>query len=496
MEAESISKDHPPTQDKLKSIILNYTAKNRQRVSAVLKKFSNSKVLETMLDIVEENPCEIYYICSMLTTLGPICQTNLTVEELVRAISTRDSVNISHFIQVLLHDGIIAADKLPEDLAIRKCTHFDCWNSKTYEHTGAKNLLYYKEKLKQYKEIVRNLRPKEAKLLPGSPKREPLPIIIPDEQHLVFNKLNFPDSDSLRAKVVECMQAKQTGKVLSQDNAYLLKHISTTLSLLDGKCLDVLNGCIPLYSTTEIKRFIKPLKDELTHTINNIDEIHKVIDLVYPNLGPGEPMYATLAGDAAQVYDMKKSINLYCFELLPLSSNFPVTPIHFKLLPKGSAPASIKKLYTDIISILEAKNIKVLFIATDGEKALDTVHNEFFDKYIKSILNQEFEKIIEAISSEEYIPLSDMLHLLKNARAHLLNHRLYVDPSNLICVNKALMDEALEFSKCLTDTSREGKMKDGYAIELFSWKTLVELYLHGRNEAAFFELPNVIAINR
>ena len=146
MEAESISKDPPPTQDKLKSTILNYTAKNRQRVSAVLKKFSNSKVLETMLDIVEENPCEIYYICSMLTTLGPICQTNLTVEELVRAISTRDSVNISHFIQVLLHDGIIAADKLPEDLAIRKCTHFDCWNSKTYEHTGAKNLLYYKEK--------------------------------------------------------------------------------------------------------------------------------------------------------------------------------------------------------------------------------------------------------------------------------------------------------------------------------------------------------------
>ena len=62
-------------------------------------------------------------------------------------------------------------------------------------------------------------RPKEAKLLPGSPKRETLPIIIPDEQHLVFNKLNFPDSDSLKAKVLECMQAKQTGKVLSQDNA-------------------------------------------------------------------------------------------------------------------------------------------------------------------------------------------------------------------------------------------------------------------------------------
>ena len=489
MEALTPHGDVPLDKEKLKSTILNYTAKNRQRTSVILQKFDNLIVLETMLDIIEENPCEIYYICSMLTTLGPICKSNLTVEELIQAVSSRNSVTVAHFIQVLLHDGIINADMLPDNLEISKFKHFQCWNSKSYEHSGAKNLLYYKNKLRQYKEMVKMMPPKEAKLLPGSPKRDPPQVSIPDEQHLVFNGLKCPDSNSLKAKVLECMHDKLEGKILSPDNAYLLKFVSATISLLDGKSLDVLNGCIPLYSTTEVKRFIKPVKDELLHTINNINEISKIIDLVYPNLESSELMYATLAGDAAQVYDMKEPNNLYCFEFLPLSSKLPVTPIHFKLLPKGAAPPSIKKLYTDIIAILEAKNIKILFIATDGEKALDTVHNEFFESHIASLLNHEFEKVIDSLSSGKYIPLSDILHLLKNARAHIINHKLYVDPCNLICVNKALMDEALEFSKCLTDTSREGKMKDGYAIELFSWKTLTELYLHGRNEAAFFILP-------
>lgn len=87
------------------------------------------------------------------------------------------------------------------------------------------------------------------------------------------------------------------------------------------------------------------------------------------------------------------------------------------------------------------------------------------------------------------IHLSDMLHLLKNARSYLLNHLLYVYPSKLICINKPLMEEALEHAKCLTDTSKEGRMKDGYAISLFSWETFVTLIKKNRYEAAFFVLP-------
>ena len=56
----------------------------------------------------------------MLTTLRPICKSNLTVEELIQAVSLRNSVKVAHFIQVILHDGIINADMLPDNLEFRK----------------------------------------------------------------------------------------------------------------------------------------------------------------------------------------------------------------------------------------------------------------------------------------------------------------------------------------------------------------------------------------
>ena len=56
----------------------------------------------------------------MLTTLRPICKSNLTVEELIQAVSLRNSVIVAHFIQVLLHDGVINTGMLPDNLEFRK----------------------------------------------------------------------------------------------------------------------------------------------------------------------------------------------------------------------------------------------------------------------------------------------------------------------------------------------------------------------------------------
>lgn len=52
-----------------------------------------------------------------------------------------------------------------------------------------------------------------------------------------------------------------------------------------------------------------------------------------------------------------------------------------------------------------------------------------------------------------------------------------------------MMIEELGSPMFLTDNSKEGRMKDGYAIELFSWNTFVELEKAGRYEVSFFILP-------
>ena len=59
MEAATPNGDVLLNKEKLKSTFHNYTAKNRQRTSIFYQKFDNLIVLETNLNIIEENPREI-----------------------------------------------------------------------------------------------------------------------------------------------------------------------------------------------------------------------------------------------------------------------------------------------------------------------------------------------------------------------------------------------------------------------------------------------------
>ena len=66
MEKEASKEDINFSKSKIRELVLNYNQKNKKRISEILKDYDNHLVIDSILDIIEENPCAIYYICSML----------------------------------------------------------------------------------------------------------------------------------------------------------------------------------------------------------------------------------------------------------------------------------------------------------------------------------------------------------------------------------------------------------------------------------------------
>ena len=239
---------------------------------------------------------------------------------------------------------------------------------------------------------------------------------------------------------------------------------------------------------------IEVYQEALTYTnISDIGEkIGKLLDLRLPDRGC--TILAALGGDAASIVDNTSNgripKNLYCFELLPLNWQLPAFPLHYQVYNPGSCPGSTKKIFTEIIRVLQSFNIKVIFKCVDGE----TTMNEWFDTIFGTVLTKEtltlpFDQVIELCKKHAFLspwPISDLLHLLKCGRAHAQGHLICLDLSHFICLNLTYFIQATGLTANLNDKSTQARMNDQYALEFFSYDALVRLIIHGRYDGAFY----------
>lgn len=136
----------------------------------------------------------------------------------------------------------------------------------------------------------------------------------------------------------------------------------------------------------------------------------------------------------------------------------------------------IKKVLNILKKKKKKKNIHVDFVATDGDRQYDSLHEEFFEvifNLFKS--NMSFTQIFDNISNSKNLekPISDFLHLLKMLRSNLVKCGLAVDNKNIISLKK---DQLLDYNmgKALIDLSSHVKMKDHYHLEIFPSKNILK----------------------
>lgn len=464
----------------LKTRLLKYDNKSRSKTKIFFQRFSNEQIIDMLFQIVNENPCEIHYIIDLLFTIKDIMPSPLSVNSFVSHILESDSMIDALFIQQLIYSGIFKLSDFSDVKWLFSINHFEFAHFSIHQ---SKILMANKIRLEKKEERKQSVSSKEKVL------KENMDFQKKDE---ISNKkffdcgiLHFSSKIEMQKKLIDEIIKKIQGN--NEEDFYLLKTFSSLVYTLDPHCFDIIRNFLPLFCETTVRNFICPLKYQMRDSIRDYKQIPIIINHFYPK--NHKIIYATLAGDAAQMYEKDIAKNLYCFELLPVESIYNVASIHFQFFDKGSAPPILREIFKDIIKELRKLDVRVIFTATDGEKAIDKTHNDFFNQYILKQINKPFFEIVDSFSIDDIIPLSDILHLLKNARSHILDHLIFIDAQNLISVNKYLMSVELGFPRFITDTSKESRMKDGYAIEFFSWKTFVELERAGRYDASFFILP-------
>ena len=273
-----------------------------------------------------------------------------------------------------------------------------------------------------------------------------------------------------------------------------LKLFSSVLLLLGSKAFRYVKNALPIYGETTCYSIITPGKQMYTKYIKELKYIHFMLDRFYGKLldDPKHPLYVTIAGDAAQLTSLQENNNIYAYVLMPLDHTLPILTLHVEFTKGGSSPKRIVEYYDTLINILKTRNIIVKCKATDGDKSFDPMHNDFFNEHIYRFWeSKSFDEIVDSLNEFNPIPVSDLLHLLKCARAHLLGHLIMVEPNRGLCVNLAQLKIAVELGAVLDDITKEGRQKDGYVLKLFSWDTFIKCLNKERYDAAYYLLPFV-----
>lgn len=291
-------------------------------------------------------------------------------------------------------------------------------------------------------------------------------------------------------------------KILNEKNDTNFHKFCSLLYILNKNSYIYLKSILPICSPSTCKYFIRPFKHTLKSMIQDRNCIAFILEMIYDGLihfenhKPVEPIYVTICGDAASLKPSFQSSSnaVYAFQMLPLKSKLPPAVFHLMECKNGPSNANVVKAFDDIIKYLKEIGFIVKYRATDGDISFDFVHDDFFEKYIEPNLDKTFDELVKLCSSAETIPLSDLLHLLKAARAKIINHLVMIDIPELKCLNTQLFADATNLGPVFNDRNSSGAMKDDYIFQLFSWFTFVEVMRKGRYDAAFYLLPYIYVL--
>ncbi|KAK8834775.1 hypothetical protein M9Y10_040434 [Tritrichomonas musculus] len=271
-------------------------------------------------------------------------------------------------------------------------------------------------------------------------------------------------------------------------NDYFLS--ACTIAYIYGaKSYNFLRNFLPLPNETVLRDWFSPSINSFLEKVFDISKISDIIEIFISENDLSKGFNATVAVEAAKFKEIKgdkliqflpeclKMIipdamynDIFVYYLQTVEINAKPFPIHIQLTENGNASLSTIKTISMIEQILSQKRICTRYVATDGDKQFDGIHDEFF-KIIWNLISsgKSFQEIIEILINDDTIriPISDFYHSIKLLRSNfaksgvMLNDYATSKPEDIA-------DSSYNLGKTLIDLSQTGKMKDHYPLTLFS----------------------------
>jgi hypothetical protein len=152
----------------------------------------------------------------------------------------------------------------------------------------------------------------------------------------------------------------------------------------------------------------------------------------------------------------------------------------------------------EIHECLASRGFACHFLATDGDSGMNPRHTEAFDLYQHCNGNLEDALHIVTNGGEQELdfwPISDLLHLMKNARSRIATGRLAFNGSSKHTISGQrltdILKQKLPVGTQFCDHKPLDMLKDDLAIRTFPIRNMLSLWESGEVTGVYFMLPLV-----
>ena len=282
------------------------------------------------------------------------------------------------------------------------------------------------------------------------------------------------------------------------------KAIFSSIHIIRPKCIDFLYAMNMAPHPTTVIKWVTKQGKPLIHNLENPDKILELIHNYYHNYlkDRNKPILANIAGDGIYLSEKgigknRKKLQHYVIQLQPLERGIPCLAINIASIGKKESAceltqSDIKNRFKKIIDIInkdEKKAFSIIYKSTDADQSTDAWHQTFFENVlIKGKLLENIDVAAKNLDFRYVIPISDMLHILKSGRAHLINHALKLRVEREI-LNIDRIKAILGIGPALDDLNHWAKMSDAYAIALFQFKSFIKLIDSIAGDEALYLAP-------
>jgi hypothetical protein len=220
----------------------------------------------------------------------------------------------------------------------------------------------------------------------------------------------------------------------------------------------------------------------------------------YCAIPPEQGIPCTLGFDATTVSETgiitrKSYQNSFAFLVQPLHHELPDLLIHSMAHGTGRIDGIVLERKDNLVEVLCNRHFLPFFVATDGDTGMSPIHTEHFKKYEKFEPITGLEPIIMHLTQDrsrnlDCWPVSDFLHLLKNARTRIVLGTLAFD-ANSATITASSLNSLLNIGTALEAHNPLDLLKDDLALKTFTLSNLIKLLGKVEVIGAYFLLPFV-----
>ena len=281
-----------------------------------------------------------------------------------------------------------------------------------------------------------------------------------------------------------------------ENTVLMLCYVLRTLS---GKCYDYLRNFLPLPCKQTLYTHFSPGLSQWKSCLTDLLRVPVICNLFRRRclLDDSVTVEVVLGVDAIAIEPVTDSLNgakvddnhVFLFHVLPLRPDLTPFPVHLLTQRNGNAGPVVKERLYRLKKILQECHIVTRCIATDGDNGYGELHDIMFASWWPVYCIDGIDEARKSLSTYDMAIIADFLHILKNARSRLLNNKVSLSPDGKDAFSAKDLNTVLQLGSSLTDYSAKGRMRDSYALELFTLTNFFRLMSRGKLHMAFYILP-------